>query len=194
MTKEQLADSIEQAIAKLVEEFVDQPSPEAKKAQARFDELESDKRKVLQALDEANPAAKAAVSAIESEQQQLDTEDRKSLQNNRRHAAWAMVHAANNLRLPVMLKKTARTPATSNGNASHRRIPAKDIEAAAEKVLKSLPPQSTPDERCFDLATITDDTELEKSVVRSALGKLKRDGRAESNGKRGMAGGWRKAS
>lgn len=190
-TKEQLGDRILKSIQKDVEAFIAQPSPEAEQAQREFDALEDQKKTAEKALGTDSAAYKAALKAIEKEQAKLDTEDKKGQQNNRKHAAWAIVYVANHLKLPVMLKKAAL--GERGGAGARMRMSNAELADVAETVLADLPPKSTKDENCKRLTEIGESTNLDSDTIKRALSKLKRDGKATSNGIRGGGGGWRKA-
>ncbi len=195
MTKEQLADQLQPAITKLITDFVAQKSPESQKAQEALDALEEDKAKVIRALGGADsPAAKAAIAAIQKQQDSLTLDPSKDQMHNRRHAAWALVHAANNLKLPVRLREDTRRSQGPAPTAERQRsrITKADLTAATDAVYRVLPPAGTRDTDCLAVDAIATASGLDKDLTRSALGKLKRDGRAESNGRRGPGGGWRR--
>lgn len=134
-TKEKLADSIEKAIKKIVGDYVSQQSPEAAAAQKEFDTLENQKQAANKALGADSAAAKAAVKALEKEQKKLDTDDAKGEANNRKHAAWAVVHACNNLKLPVKLKASK---AASVGGGGRTNVSKEEREAAIKAILKAV--------------------------------------------------------
>lgn len=136
MTKEKLADLIEKAIGGVVEEFISQKSPEAIEAQKQFDALEDQKRAAAKALGVESAAYKGALKEIEREQKALDTGDAKGDKNNRIHAALAFVHAANNMRIPITLKKTkAKGNEVNNGRT---RRPAAQRERDRAAILKVM--------------------------------------------------------
>jgi cysteinyl-tRNA synthetase len=190
ITKEKLSEQLVKAMKKSVEDFVSQTSPEATEAQAAYDELEKEKAKVTKALGEG-VATDAALKALDKEQSKLDLDDKKGTANNRKHAAWAVVAASNEFKLPVALRKSAVGSRASSGTRS--RLSKAEIEEASEAVLKALPPKNTGDDNCMAIGDIADATSLDADTVKSALGKLKRDEKAASNGKRGSGGGWRRA-
>ena len=64
------------------------------------------------------------------------------------------------------------------------------MQAAIEQVSKSLPNKT---QNYRPVADISEKSGLEITNVRSALAKMKREKLVKSNGKRGAAGGWRKA-
>lgn len=190
-TKEQLADRLVKAMKKDLEAFIGQQSPEAAEAKAAYEELEKQKAAAAKALGEDSAAYAGAVKAIEKEQSKLDTDDKKGEANNRKHAALALVIAAREFKLPVALRKSATS--SGSGTGSRSRMSTKELADACEVVLKALPAKSVPDDKCKSIGELADATNLDANTVKSALSKMKRDGSAESNGKRGTGGGWRKA-
>lgn len=191
-TKLQLADKIEAAIKDIVSQFVDQKSPEAIEAQKRFDELEDQKKAAAKVLKEGSIAYLGAADAIEKEQKSLDLNDAHGAKSNRLHAAWAIVHACNNLKLPVSLKQTKDSGSNGNGNGVGgkkiiRRTP-EAIAADKKAILKALSTKEF---------TSTADIKAKSGIAESrvlsmTLQSLAMDKLAKSNKKKGSAGAWKK--
>lgn len=190
VTKLQLADKIEAAIKDAVSQFVAQKSPEALEAQKRFDELEEQKRMAAKALKEGSVAYIGAASAIEKEQKNLDVSDSHGNKSNRIHAAWAVVHACNNLKLPVALKQTKDNHSNGNGVGGRKIIRRTPEAIAADKkaILKTLSTKeftSTADIKAK--SGISESRVLSMTLQSLAVDKL-----AKSNKKKGSAGAWKK--
>lgn len=115
--------------------------------------------------------------------------DMKKLRARRlREVAEAVVIATNNMHLPLMLKKAGKASGSTGGG--HNRMSSADMGKACSAVVKALPSKSG---KYLPKGEIAKKAKLDGATVTAALGKLKRDGEAASNGMRGQAGGWRKA-
>ncbi|MCH7490030.1 MAG: hypothetical protein IID05_04970 [Gemmatimonadetes bacterium] len=147
--------------------------------------------KVLDALDAAIDAVGPDTiegKAVAKQKARLEP-DTASLKKKRiQEVSQALVMACNNLRLPVSVKKAKRSGGSSDGSVG--RLPRAELEAACQKILKTLPSKSG---KYLNGAEVAKNVDLTPVVLRSALSKLKRDGLAVTNGKKGMAGGYRKA-
>ena len=94
------------------------------------------------------------------------------------------------------------TSATPEGDAvptasrvgRRKRMTRQETEELSGRIYAKLPSASTSDANCETVSSLADKTGIEPQTVTVMLQKLRRDGYAESNGRRGLAGGWRKAS
>ena len=125
---------------------------------------------------------------IAKQKAKLEPDIAKLRKQRTQEVSEALVMACNSLRLSVSLKKAKHSGASSNGSV--QRLPKADLEEACKKILKTLPTKSG---KFLNGAHVAEKLDLEPVVLRSALAKLKRDGLAVSNGKKGRAGGYRKA-
>ncbi|MEM9294647.1 MAG: hypothetical protein AAGA57_02505 [Planctomycetota bacterium] len=187
MTREQLADRLSDMLKPVVERYADQKSAIALRAEAEIQKIEQLKA----TLGEDSPAVAKLQEAVEM----LDYDGTSNRKARLQEASFALVHAANSLGLKVQLraagKGRGRAPAAPG--AKRTRMSRADIASAADAILKTLPPKNTGDDNCKPKSEIADDTGLPASAVDSALLRLKREGRATSNGRRGAGGGWRRA-
>ncbi len=185
MSKEQLTDQIRDAISPLVERYAAQKSQRAIDMEKQAEEIELMRKK----LGEDSPAYKALQGAIDMLEADPGADRKQRLED----ASLAVVAAGNDLGLKLRLR---RQPGRTAGKTSGRRTRMSSADSAdmAEKVLGVLPPPSTKTEKCMSKEDIAQKTGIDSSKLQSVLLRLKREGKAESNGKRGLAGGWRRAA
>ncbi|MEM6504037.1 MAG: hypothetical protein AAF711_01075 [Planctomycetota bacterium] len=187
MTKETLIEQLTGAIRSLVDRYKAQKSEAALKVEAEQAKLE----KLRDELGEDSPAYAGLEKVIAGLGYDPGADEKRRLQE----ASLALVAAANAVGLKVALRKVAgRSGSGSTSGGTRTRMSSAALEEASEKIHKVLPPANTGDDNCKPIGAIAEESGFDPAVVRSALSKLKRDGWAESNGRRGQAGGWRKAA
>ncbi|BAM02749.1 hypothetical protein [Phycisphaera mikurensis] len=190
MTKEQLSDKIRAALTPLVEDFVAQPSPGANATEEQRVAIERRRQSVRESLGEDDPAYKAASEVLDESLRNLSVSNASQKKENLRLVAEALVVVTNGLRVPVKLKPKGETRSSAAAQKTDGRRNRKSSETLAEEtaaVLKALPRASAA------FVPKSDITEKVGFDPTSALLKLKREGNAVSNGRRGAGGGWRKA-
>ena len=192
MSRDQLTNSIRDSIKGTVENFISQKSEAAQKAEAERAKLQEFK----QQLGEGSLALKGIEKAIRD----LEHDPSADEKVRRQEAAFALVTFANELKLPVQLAKRSRR--SSSGTRASRgssgggggRMSQDEMERVADAVYDTLPPAGTTDDECLSKDEIADQAGVDRSALDSALLKLRRDGKAETNGKRGPSAGWRRAA
>ncbi len=193
MNKEQLSDKLQAAIHPLIEEFIGQPSPGASAKEEERAAVEKRRENARKSLGEEDPAFRAANDVLDQLLEALQVSSTDQKKENRRIAAEALIHVTNGLRLPVKLKPKSETggrkPGGRAGTAADGRRNRKTAEVLAREtaaVVKALPRAAAA------FVPKSDITEKVGFDPTSALLKLKREGVAVSNGRRGSGGGWRK--
>ncbi|MEM7682339.1 MAG: hypothetical protein AAF288_10330 [Planctomycetota bacterium] len=188
MTREQLADRLGELLRPVIDRYADQKSALALRAEAEIHKIEQLKT----TLGADSPAVAKLQEAVEA----LDYNGASNRKMRMEEASFALVHAANSLGLKIQLRSAGKgrgRPAGSTGGAKRTRMTRAAIADAAAQILKTLPPKNTGDDNCKAKGDIAEDTGLPQSAVDSALLRLKREGKAESNGRRGAGGGWRRS-
>lgn len=178
-----MATALDRAIKPLVEGYLNQVPSIDEATKKKLDALEA----AIQAVGPDTQEGKA----IAKQKARLEP-DVSSLKKKRiQEVSEAIVMACNNHRLAVMAKKVKRAGAPSGGGgATGGRLPKDELEAACQAVLKVIPPKSG---KYMNGAEVAEKAKIDPAVAKSALGKLKRDERIESNGFKGKKGGYRKA-
>lgn len=197
----QLIDKLRSSIAPILEPFLEQPSEAAVKNEAELAKIEQSKKELAEQLGEDSKAFKLAIAGLTEAAAGLTISKSDQLKTNRTAAAHALIAACNEFRLPLQLKKQATEQMTRreaapvvgddepvrNGAPRHRSS-AEEIEAAMERVYKALPRSTQSYTTASEIAA-----EAEVDNVGYLLRKLRDEERAESNGMRGRACGWRRA-
>lgn len=192
MTKEQLSDKLRAAISPLIEDFSAQPSPGSSANEEKRKEIEERREILRKGLGEDDPAYRAASDVLNQALDGLKLSESQQRKENLRIAAEALIHVTNTLRMPMKLKTKAESglgAASKAGTSTDGRRFRKTAKALAEEtaaVMKILPRSN---------AGYMSKGEINEKVgfdATSALLKLKREGEANSNGRRGSGGGWRK--
>ena len=173
MDTKALESRIVDAVRPILEEFRAQPSEAEAKHAAALDTV----RASIEAADD--PVVKRALKMglAKLEKDGPEKEDRSA------DEAKAWNAAARRVGITTRVGR-ARTAA---GNRVRRSR--KAVEDAAEKVRDTLE-----DAVFMTKSEIAEKTDLAEGMLKSAIARLKREGEIESNGQRGRAGGWRKAS
>jgi hypothetical protein len=147
-------------------------------------------------------AARAATEERERIKQQITTlEAQRNALSEQIDGLWKELEAIDD-RIVVGLKEAARAAGVklelSNGKSKtvskdgSKSMSSAEAVAAADAVYGALPPKSG--KTFTSQADLAAKIGMDGAVVQKALGKLKRDGRAKSNGKRGRQGGWQRAT
>lgn len=187
MTSNQLVNQIRKAIKGPVEEFLKQPSEAAKEQETAKAQIEKAKQELAKTLGgKDNSAYKAAAASLDAEAKNTGVDGRSEQAARRREAAAALVEAAGDLKLPVRIKPNKKTGKPGRPRGSRKRMTAAEMAGAVDKIHKALPDKKS---------EFISKSELAKKVgfdPSSVLLKMKRDGTAVSNGRRGVGGGWRR--
>lgn len=193
MNKEQLTDKLRVAISPLIEEFSAQPSPGSAANEEKRKAIEERREAVRKSLGEDDPAYRAASDVLDQALDGLKISDAHQRKENLRIAAEALIHVTNTLRLPVKLKTKTESGLSGGGKAGtpgdgrRFRKTAKMLAEETTAVLKALPRSGS---AFMPKGEINEKVGFDST---SALLKLKREGQANSNGRRGSGGGWRRA-
>lgn len=175
-----MSTALERAIKPLVEGYLNQIPA--------IDEAMKTKLDALDAAIKAVGPDTTEGKAIAKQKARLEPDTTELKKKRVQEVSEAVVMACNSMRLSVSLKKAKHYSGSSNGSV--QRLPKAELDEACKKILKTLPPKSGKYMNGAEVAKIVDLTPV---VLRSALSKLKRDGLTVSNGRKGMAGGYRKA-
>ena len=172
--------AFQRALKPLVEGYLNQIPAIDADTQKKLDALDA----AIQALGPDTPEGKA----IAKQKAKLEPDVARLRKQRTQEVSEALVMASSSLRLSVALKKTKHSSGSSNGSV--QRLPKEQLEEACQKILKSLPSKSG---KFLNGADVAEKVDLTPVVLRSALAKLKREGLAITNGKKGRAGGYRRA-
>lgn len=188
MTKEQLVDRIRQALSYELRSFLEQMTSEEQAYQAQI----------------ANATAQAEAAPF-PEIAKAWKEKAKDLQANkpdlsagrRQEAALALKVVANEFRLPLELRPSATETTKSAKGAgkgvqaakeSGKRMKRSDMQKLLAAVIAALPA----DGAWARISELAEKAGASTGDVRSALLRLKREGQAQSNGRKGLAGAWKR--
>ena len=189
MTQEELSQQLLSQIEDTINEFLDQPSPSAARGEDHREAIESAKAGLAKTLGEDSASYRNAVAALEDDAASVEVSAKEQRKENLVLAAAALVDAAKELKLPVQVKQTKGGKPGRGGRGSggrRRRMTASEMNDAVEKVFNALPKGAN---------TYVSRNELREEVgfdPGSVLLKMKREGSAISNGRRGAGGGWRR--
>ncbi len=182
LTKEQLSDRIRTVLTHEIKAFLDQSSPEEADYQAKIEEAKA---------KAAAETVKVVADAWKQQAKQLEAERPDSSVARRRDAALAVMIVTNALRLPLELKGSPAVVAKPAGKAQKgegKRMPRAVMQKLAANLLAAFPTNGT----WIKISQLAETVEAEISDVRSALLRLKRENKAESNGQKGKGGAWKR--
>lgn len=181
LTKEQLSDRIRQAISADLRAFLEQKSPVEAEHQA----------KIAQALAQAEAAPFPEIAkAWKEKAKQFAAEKPDQSAARRQEAALALKIVANEFRLPLELRVAAGDAPKSAKSAkeSGKRMKRSEMQKLLSDLLAAFPTGGA----WIRIAELAEKTGADVSDVRSALLRLKREDKVESNGRKGMAGAWKR--
>lgn len=182
ITKEMLADRIRSVVSHEVKAFLDQMSHEEAAYQAQIEEFKA---------QAAAATLKSVADAWKSEAKRLEADRPDTSATRRQAAAMAVLFITNELRLPLQLKGAAQEaskPAKAAAEKSGKRMPRAVMQQLLGNLIKAFPADGS----FIRIAELAEKTGADISDVRSALLRLKREGKAESNGRKGKGGAWKR--
>ena len=188
MNQEELSQRLLDQIEDTINEFLDQPSPSAAANEDHREAIEHAKAGLAKTLGEDSASYRNAVAALEEDAAGSKVPAREQRKENLTLAAAALVDAAKSLKLPIQVKatKNGKGGRTRKGSGRRRRMTAAQMQEAVSQVFDALPKGNN---------TFASRAELSETLgfdPGTVLLKMKREGSAISNGRRGAGGGWRR--
>lgn len=197
ITKEQLAERLIALMRDDVLEFLEQSSPGSIKNKREYDRLEKQKKLIKAAVTNKEERA-AELAAIDDLQAGLDFTGLQSTGKYAKSAAKAIVIAAKHYGLPVILDEkekynVASTKAVKRLSADHTKVSKHRLILISEQLLELLPPSKAHADDCISLSELARKIGKSENVTKLALMRLKRNGVATTNHRKGRASGWRRS-
>ncbi len=182
LTKEQLSDRIRTVLTTELKAFLDQASPEEGAYQAQIEEAKA---------KAAAETVKVVADAWRQQARQLEAERPDLSAARRREAALAVMIVTNALRLPLELRGTATVaakPAGKPAKGEGKRMSRAVMQQLVASLFDAFPTNGS----WIKISQLAEVVGAEISDVRSALLRLKRENKAESNGQKGKGGAWKR--
>ena len=161
----------------------------AKDAAAFANEFKMVFTKAAESARQEKQSLESRLAQLKSNRDQLEhdiKELQQALEEVDSNIAVGLKHAALDAGVRLEIGNNHRQPSSESD-----RLTKDELSAAAEKIYRALPQVNG---RYFSIGDLSSSTGLPTGAIKSALGRLKREKRAVSNGKRGGAGGWRRVS